>query len=71
MEGKGKNPAGFTHSDISGIVQGAFGDKQILQSSILSVIWVSGTLLGTVGGGEAYRCARDAFDPGEKRHVNK
>lgn len=34
MEGKGGNQTGFTHGDISGIVQGAFGDKQVLQSSI-------------------------------------
>lgn len=37
----------------------------------LSLSWVSGTLLGTIGGGETYRCIRHASYPGEKRHVNK
>lgn len=36
-----------------------------------SLSWVSGTLLGTVGGGGTYRCVRHASYPGEKRHVNK
>lgn len=80
MEGKGGQEPGIRQGSQTVTYQvenrgQSLGTNKSFSHSLykhsLNLSRVSGTLLGTVGGGGPYRCARHAFYPGEKIHVNK